>query len=323
MLTLSAADIGRLLPMREAIDVAASACAAISRGEGHYPVRTHVTLAHGDALVMPGYDACGHFGVKVATIHPDNIAHGKPGTRASYLLIDAGDGEPRLSCDGTALTALRTGAASGLATRRLASPDATTLALFGVGNQAAAQLDAVCAVRAICNVRVVNRDPQRAEQFIATMRIRHPQARFERATPETALSGAHIVTTATSSTTPVFDAQRIMPGTHVNAIGSFRPDTRELDPALLRRARLIVDQRSAALAESGEILEALAKSYVSAADIVELGEIGECARGRREDITVFKSVGHAALDLFTAVELLRRGTRAQDRIATPNTGTSS
>jgi ornithine cyclodeaminase len=306
MHALSAADIARLLPMRDAIDVAAEALRAISRGDGTYPPRMHVSIAHGDALVMPGYDGRGHFGVKIATIHPGNADEGKPGTRASYLLIDADDGEARLLCDGTALTALRTGAASGVATRRLARTDASTLALFGVGSQAAAQLDAICAVRPIRDVRVVSRNAERAERFIATMQRRHPDATIERADPETAVSGAHVIVTATNSSTPVLDAAWVDPGTHINAIGSFRPEMRELDPALFKHARLLVDQRAAAIAESGEIIEAISKGYLEPDDIDELGELTEHARRSDDEVTVFKSVGQAALDLFTAVELLRR-----------------
>src|SRR6185312_1845263 len=178
MRTLSAADIARLVPMRDAVDVLANAFRAISRREGRYPARMHVAIAGGDALVMPGYDGYAYLGVKVATIHPGNLVTGKPGTRATYLLLDARDGEPLLLCDGTALTALRTGAASGLATRRLARADATRLALFGVGSQAAAQLEAMFAVRAIDDVHVVSRDPQRAERFVSSARSRYPQARI-------------------------------------------------------------------------------------------------------------------------------------------------
>jgi len=303
MLTLSAADIARLLPMRDAVDVLANAFRAISRREGRYPARMHVAIAGGDALVMPGYDGCAYLGVKVATIHPGNLGAGKPGTRASYLLLDARDGEPLLVCDGTALTALRTGAASGLATRRLARRDATKLALFGVGSQAAAQLDATFAVRAIRKVRVVSRDPERADKFISTMRARYPHADIDRADAESAASHANIIVTATNSPVPVLESSWIKPGTHVNAIGSFRPNMRELDPVLLRRARLIVDDRSSALVESGEIIEALHSGYVDAGSIAELGEVGEHDRRSDDEITVFKTVGHAALDLFTAMRL--------------------
>lgn len=306
MLTLSAADIARGLPMRDAIDVVAKAFAAISSREGYYPARIHMKLAQGDALVMPGFDGAAHLGVKIATIHPGNMLKGKPGTRASYMLIDAADGETRLLCDGTALTALRTGAASGLATRRLARADASTLAVFGAGTQAETQLAAMFTVRPIRDVRLVGRDRDRVERFIAAMRPRYPEATFERCHADAAIDGAHIIVTATNSLTPVFDGGRVDPGTHVNAVGSFRPDMRELDSALLRRSRLCVDQRDAALAEAGEIVEAIASGFVRPEHVVELGEIGECARATPQEITVFKTVGHAALDLYTAVELWRR-----------------
>jgi ornithine cyclodeaminase len=311
MRTLSADDIARLLPMRDAVDVLADAFRAISRREGQYPARMHVAIARGDALVMPGYDGRAHFGVKVATIHPGNLVAGKPGTRATYLLLDAQDGEPLLLCDGTALTALRTGAASGLATRRLARAGATKLALFGVGSQARAQLDAMFAVRAIVDVAVVSRDPERAERFASSARSRYPHARIERADAASAASHADIIVTATNSQVPVLQSSWVKPGTHLNAIGSFRPDMRELDPALLRRARLVVDDRNSALVESGEIIEALQSGHVDVGSIAELGEIGEGARRSDDEITVFKTVGHAALDLFAALRLLQAGRDAR------------
>ena len=121
--------------------------------------------------------------------------------------------------------------------------------------------------------------------------------------------GADVIITATSSSTPVLDGQRVEPGTHVNAIGSYRPDMRELDPALFQRARVIVDERAAALAEAGEVIEAIRNGFVDEDRIVELGKLPENARTGPLEITVFKTVGHAALDLFTAAELLHRATQ--------------
>ena len=308
MRTLSAADVARLLPMRDAIDVVASGFAAISRHEGRYPPRMHLPLADGDALVMPGYDGHAYLGAKIATIHPANRDRGKPGTRATYLLIDAVDGEPRLLCDGTALTALRTGAASGLATRRLAREEANALALFGAGTQAAAQLEAMLCVRPITDVRVVGRNAERTDRFVAEMRHRFAGVRIERTNATVALAGAQVVVTATNSTTPVLAARDVAFGAHVNAIGSFRPQMQELDPALFRRARLIVDQRDAVLCEAGEVMAAIALGFVAGDAIAELGATPEGARSSDDDITVFKMVGHAALDLFAAAALLARAT---------------
>jgi ornithine cyclodeaminase/alanine dehydrogenase-like protein (mu-crystallin family) len=304
MRSLSAADIARLLPMPDAIAVAAEAFAAISRGTGRYPQRTHFPLADGDALVMPGYDGAAYLGTKIVVVR--QAAGEGPGTTACYLLLTAADAQPVLLCDGTALTALRTAAASGLATRRLAREDATVLALFGAGGQAAEQMAAMFAVRPIGEVRVVSRNAERANRFIARMRERFPAAQIDRSDARAALAGAGIVVTATNSSTPVFDGAWVEPGTHVNAIGSYRPEMRELDAALLRRARVIVDQREAAVAEAGELIDAIAQGVLTRDSLVELGEIAEGARQSASEITVFKTVGHAALDLHSAVALLGR-----------------
>jgi ornithine cyclodeaminase len=304
--TLSAADIERLLPMADAIDVAADALRALSACEGEYPARMHVALPRGDALVMPGYDGQRHFGVKVVTVHPGNAAFGKPGTQASYLLIDADDGEPKLVCDGTALTALRTGAASGLATRRLAMADARVLTIIGAGGQARTQVEAVCAVRKITDLHVVSRDAARADAFIASLRTRLPHLHIDSAKAEEAAASAQVIVTATSSSSPVLISDWVRPGSHINAIGSYTPDMCELDPALLARATLFVDQRAAALAGAGEILAAIRMGLIASDAMAEIGRAPEDARRTDDEITVFKTVGHAALDLFTAVELLRR-----------------
>ena len=290
--------------MPDAIAIVADAFAEISRNDGLYPQRLHLPIRNGDALVMPGYDGRSYLGTKIVTVH--HQGHWQSGTRATYLLLDADSGEPLLLCDGTALTALRTGAASGLATRRLAREDANTLAIFGVGGQAPEQLAAVIAVRPIEKVLVVARHRSRADEFALRMQHRFPAVQLQGSDATSAIIGAGVIVTATSSTTPVFDGTTIGPGTHINAIGSFRPDMRELDDALMQRARFVVDQRDAALAESGEIARAVAQGLLKRDDIAELGEVGEHARRSADEITVFKTVGHSALDLFTASALLNR-----------------
>jgi ornithine cyclodeaminase len=220
--------------------------------------------------------------------------------------MTASDAQPVLLCDGTALTALRTGAASGLATRRLARKDARVVALFGVGIQAGEQLRAVASTRLVDEVRVVSRDATRAGNFIQRMREALGDVRIARSSAEEAVRNADIVITATNSTTPVFDASWVRPGTHVNAIGSFRPEMRELDSALFRRARVFVDQREAALCEAGELIDAVNRGIVEPERLREIGVAPEFARESDDEITVFKTVGHAALDLFTAAALLER-----------------
>jgi alanine dehydrogenase len=303
---VSAAEIARLLPMPDAIAVVSKAFAAISRRDGQFPKRMHLPLRDGDALVMPGYDGANYLGTKIVTVRSPQ--DGEPGTKAAYVLFDVRDVRPVMFCDGTALTALRTGAATGLATRRLARADAHTLALFGVGGQAAEQLAAVLAARSIKTILVVGRDAARVERFVYRMRERFPSGPSIEIgpSPEVAVRSAQVIVTATSSRTPVFDGSWVAPGTHVNAIGSFRPEMRELDTTLLRRARIVVDEREAALAESGELIRAVEEGCTRRSDLVELGEIGDGAARADDEITVFKTVGHAALDLFTAVALLGR-----------------
>jgi ornithine cyclodeaminase len=303
MRSLSAADIARLLPMPRAIEVVAQAFAAISAGRGTYPQRVHLPVREGDALVMPGYDGLSYLGTKIVVVNRSTGT--EAGTRACYLLLRVSDAQPVLLCDGTALTALRTGAATGLATRRLARKDASVLALFGVGRQAAEQVAAVVAVRPIREVHVVNRDAARGERFVAAMAARFPTARFQRADSRTAVASAHVIVTATNATAPLFEGRWVQPGTHVNAIGSFRPEMHELDLELARRCRYVVDQRQAAFEESGELIDAVAAGIVREEEIAELGQIGENGRRSPEEITVFKTVGHAALDLYAASAMLR------------------
>src|SRR5918911_5369871 len=167
MRVVSAADVMRLLPVPDAIPLLAHAFRLFSAGTGVYPLRTHVRLhdPSGDALVMPAYDGTDGLGVKLVTVHRQNPDHGYPAVRALYLLVRAADGEPLMVCDGAALTAIRTGAASGVATQALALPDARRGALFGAGAQAETQLLAMLAARPLEHVAVVARRPEHARAF--------------------------------------------------------------------------------------------------------------------------------------------------------------
>jgi ornithine cyclodeaminase/alanine dehydrogenase-like protein (mu-crystallin family) len=304
---LRAADLALVCPMGDAISAVADGFAALSGGQATVPVRLSVPLRHdGVALTMPAALAgASCYSVKVVSVAPQNALIGRPIVLGTVLLGDAATGELLALIDGTALTALRTGAAGGVAARELSRSSAGRVALFGSGAQARAQLLGLASVRPITEVRVVTRDPVHAaalrtwavhERALASVAIRP-------AAPKDAVDGADIVVTATNSRTPVFQGAWLADGVHVTAVGSFTPEMRELDDETLRGARLVVDQRAAALAEAGELRGR------SGDELVELGEIvSGRARGRTDDRqrTVFKTVGNAIQDLVVAARAYER-----------------
>jgi len=303
---LRAADLALVCPMEDAISAVADGFAALSTGRATVPMRLSVPLKDGVALAMPAALAgAPSYCVKVVAVAPGNARLGRPTVTATVLLGDAETGELLAVVDGAALTALRTGAAGGLAARLLSRPDAARAALFGAGAQARAQLLALAAVRPIAEVQVVTRDVAHAaalrdwaarERSLAGVALRS-------ATPEDAVTSADIVVTATTSGTPVFDGHWLGEGVHVTAVGAFTPETRELDDETLREARVVVDQRAAALAEAGELRGR------TEGDVIELGEIvAGTVPGRTSatERTIFKSVGNAIQDLVVAARAFER-----------------
>jgi len=311
MRILSAADVLAAVDMPGAIDAMRGAFVALSKGEAVVPLRLALETPDGTALFMPGHlPGLGATAAKIVTVHPGNTARGLPVIHAAVLVLDPDTGRPLALMDGTRLTALRTGAVGGLATDLLALPGASVVALFGSGPQARTQLQAVRCVRPIREVRIVSNHPDSARALAAEqegVRVSVTQDRGE------ALRGAHIVVTATDSTTPVFDGTLVEPGTHVTGVGSYTPAMREVDTAFVRRARVFVDQREAALAEAGDIAGPIADGAVGADVIV--GEIGEVAAGLRpgrtadDQITFFKSVGNAVQDVAIAARVLAAAER--------------
>jgi ornithine cyclodeaminase len=272
--------------------------------------------AAGDGQVAA--DGTPVLGAKLVSVFPGNRASGAPVVQAAVVLFDGTNGRPLALIEGTTLTALRTGAATGVATDLLALRDAGIVVLFGAGVQAKTQLEAVCAVRPVTQVRVVGRTPGRAEAFAAWAR---EEAWLGGATllvladPELAVRGAEIIVTATTSPMPVFPGRAVAAGAHVNAIGAFQPTTREVDSELVTRAAVFVDSRTAALEEAGDLLIPISEGRLSAGDIrAEIGEVAAGHAGRRslDEVTLFKSVGNAVQDLAVAALAVRRG-RASNR----------
>ena len=313
---LSARDVARALPMKEAIRSAKEAFVALSGGRAVQPPRAVISRpdGRGEALFMPAWIEGGAFmGVKTVTLFGDNPGRGLPRLQALLCLFDGETGTPRAVMDAAALTAIRTGAASGAATELLAREDADTAALFGAGVQGRTQLEALCAVRPVREVRVFDPDRARAEAFARAASERLGLPVRAAASPAEALEGADVVCTATTATAPVFRDGELAPGAHVNAVGAYKPEAREIPGDTVRRALVVVDHRPAALAEAGDLLVPMKEGLIGPEHIH--AELGEVAAGRRpgrtapEQVTLFKSVGTAAQDLSAAAHVLAAAER--------------
>lgn len=320
MLILTRRDVARVLTMPMALAAVEEAFRLLDAGAVQMPQRlaTPVPPYDGVHLAMPAFVDAGAgsaLAIKVVTVYGQNPQrHALPMVQGALLLYDAATGALLALMDAEELTAMRTGAAAGVATRFLARPDASTLLLFGAGALAPAQVAAICAVRPIARVQVVARSETRAAPLCAALAARHGVA--AEVVPNTpgavaaAVAGAAIITTATTSATPLFAGGDVQPGTHINAMGAFRATQRELDAATLRRARVFVDSRAAAAAEAGDILLAQqeAGAEEGGRDLVA-GTLGEALLGAlagRSDarqITLFKSVGLAVQDATTAARV--------------------
>jgi len=309
---LSGADVRRALPMAQAVEVMAKAFADLSSGQVTVPPRIHMALAEasGDALFMPSYNpAQEHMGVKIVTLFERNRDTHLPFIQALVVVLDATNGSPIGVMDGASITAIRTGAASGAATEALARRDASVAAIFGAGMQGRTQLEAVCAVRRIGQARVFDVDTAAAEAFAQEMG-RSLGVPVEVAADATAaLAGADVVCTATTADTPVFDDADICPGVHINAVGSYKPDVREIPAQTVVRARVVVDQDEVALEEAGDLIMPMRAGLIRRDHVTtELGSVvAGMAPGRQDDseITLFKSVGVAVQDLAAAGKVLK------------------
>jgi ornithine cyclodeaminase/alanine dehydrogenase-like protein (mu-crystallin family) len=261
------------------------------------PLRSHVDVPGGTLYTMPAAGPEG-VGVKLITINAANPARGLPFIQGAYALFAPETLAPEVVIDGSALTAIRTAAVSGLATRHLARSDASRLVIFGAGIQGNSHFDAMIAVRPIATLAVVSRSEGPAEALAARACSSGVEARV--AGPE-AVADADIVCTCTTSDSPVFDGSLLAPGAHVNGVGSYQPHTRELDDAVMAGRRIVVETKAAALEEAGDVILALRAGAISETDVVELRDAiaGPVRRGANE-VTVFKSVGVAFEDLAVA-----------------------
>jgi ornithine cyclodeaminase len=314
-------DVRRLLPMSTCVDLMERALTELARGDAEMPVRLVARTHDGRGVValMPAHlGASGRFGYKAVTVFPDNDPAVVDTHEGAVAVLDPATGRMLGLVDGTAITTIRTAAVSAVATRHLARADARVAAILGAGVQARSHVEALAAVRDLAEMRIWSRDPDRARAAARETAALTGLAVEAIASAEAALRGADIVVTATSSRTPVLQRHWLGPGAHVNAVGACVPTARELDTRTVADARLIVDQRAAALAEAGDILLAIADGAIGRDHIAaELGEvvIGR-AEGRTADdqLTVFESLGLGVEDVAAAGHVL-------DRAASEGVGT--
>ena len=312
-LILSRSDIQRCLTMIDTIAAMRMAFHALSTGNAQMPQRLSVDLqGQGVVLLMPSLlDAREHsFGLKLVTQMPNNPERNLPRSSATVFLLDATTGKTLAVLEGGWLTAMRTGAASGLATDMLARRDADTLALFGAGVQSVTQVLAMHTVRPLREVRVVNRSDEHYQTLVTTLHDllgdRCPTL-YRACSSTEALTGASIVVCATAATEPLFRWQDVLPGTHINAIGAFTPEMCEVDGETIAHSRIVVDQREAALTEAGDLLQPLAQGMIAGPETwAELGDLvtgKQPGRQHADEVTLFKSVGLGVQDVAAALQL--------------------
>ena len=298
MLVLSRSDVRRLLDLDLLLDSLERAFVELSAGRASVPPRIAAETERGLLAAMPGY-ADGILETKLVSVFPGNHEVGLPSHQATIALFDDATGKPLALMDGTEITAVRTGAASAVATRALARPDARVLAVLGAGVQARSHIDAAMRVREFAEVRVVSRSAEHARALADEI------GGTACASFEEAVAGADVVCACTDAGQPIFAAESLEPGMHVTSVGASR-DGPELDPAVMALGLLAVESRVAfePYPAGAHELQGLDPN-----DAVELGEILAGTREGRaspQQITIYKSMGHAVEDAAAAGLVYRR-----------------
>jgi alanine dehydrogenase len=312
---LSESDVKAVLTLDDLIETMAAALKQFSNGVVTQPVRTVISVDGDDAFcaLMPAYVPSESLGAKLVTVFGRNATRGLPSHLASILLLDHETGALRALLDGRFITESRTAAVSAVSSRLLAREGVASLAIIGGGVQARSHLEALSRVHRLRNVAVWSPNKAHRDRFVAEAgtdpgRTRGPVVKAVDHAGE-AIVGADLIVLATSSPTPVIESGWVKPGAHVISVGACRPTQREMDPALVARARLFVDSRAAALVESGDVVLGIQEGRFTADHIVaEIGELVNGAAGRRSqtDITIFKSLGLAVEDVMAADLAYRR-----------------
>lgn len=317
MRIVDADQVRAAAPMPQLLDAVEAAYRDVAAGRDRSPIRSRIPMGEGDLLLMPGLREGGAgASVKLVTVMSGNAARGLPTIHAVVAWLDAATGEPLAILDGPTVTAMRTGAASGVSTRLLAREDAHVLAVFGVGAQASWQVRAVMAAREIDELRVFAPTVSRRDGFAASMaaELGASVSVVAAESAEEAVRGADVICCATTSFEPIFSAGWVAPGTHVSAVGSFQKGMVELPPEIFAAASLVaVDSREAILEEAGDLLAAIDAGLLAGDGFVEIGtiEAGWAATRDPSAITVFKSVGLAIQDVAAAELVMANLSRSE------------
>lgn len=317
VLVLNEEQVHELLTPAECVGVMESALTALAQGEVFNPLRQAIRPPGAGGLLglMPAFRSgiSPVFALKEVCVFPGNPARGLDSHLGVVLLHSGETGQLLGIFNAAAVTAIRTAAVSALATRLLSRQDSTTLTILGAGVQARAHAEAVAGIRELTAIRVASRGAEKGEKLARELTSRLGIECLFVSDVRTAVEGADIIVTATSSLSPVLKKEWIGRGTHINAVGSSVRSAREIDGATMAAARIFVDRRESTLSESGDFLSAQDEGHVRPESIV--AEIGELltgtASGRRsnDEITLFKSLGLAVEDLFAAEYLLEKATR--------------
>ncbi len=313
ILIVNQSEVKQLLPMAECIEVMAEAFKTIARGQAILPLRPVMWLPEkvGALGMMPAYmEDLQIMGLKVVSVFPGNHGTEYDSHMGAVMIFETKHGQPLAIMDATEITAIRTAAVSGVATRLLSREDAGDLAILGSGTQARTHLEAMLLCRKIRRVRIWSRNPENGRQFAGRESRRHNIRVESMPTVQAAVQGADIICTTTASSGPILSGKYLSSGAHVNAVGSSVPFARELDTEAVVKSRLFVDRRESTVNEAGDFL--IPKKEGAIQDSHIQGEIGEILLGKvkgresEEEMTLFKSLGLAVEDLASANHIYKK-----------------
>lgn len=311
MLILTAKEIEKVYSMQDAIAADKQALKIYTQGDSDVPLRINFDMQKGQSLFMPAHiKGSDIVGIKIVSVFPDNPLLGKPSVPAQVLMLDPLTGEVCAMLDGTFVTQLRTGAVQGAATDLLARKDAKRAVLIGTGGQAISQLEAMLTVRPLTDVAIFDIDSEKGKQFTQQMKIRfaHFSANlyFSQHLDDD-ICQADIITSVTTSKVVTFNGDKVKPGTHINGVGAYTPEMHEIPASIVKKADIrVLDTKDGVFAEAGDIIDPIKQKLVSQSDFLELGDLviqPQLCRQNAKQITLFKTVGTAVLDVYVGYDI--------------------